>query len=469
MSVDYFALLKRFEGRKVCLTLHGPSSLVGYLKELHPDCVRLSQAHLVSDLDLSGSSGAMSTADGAHGGLFRETLVHLNQVVAVSCLDDTPEPDPDACSDLSLDGIDAPLQKLLITPVQIRLGKQLEASFPAGAEAELQEGVETLRQKMAAELGVMIPEVGVSGDSSLPEKSALLLIRGVTAARWQFDFEKVVALEGPEVTKNLPGKRTPRNVFGAGGVWIRRVWREQAELYGYHVLGTGEILCGYLAQVLRLRAADLFGRQELELVLDQARRRSPALVLEAVPEAVSYPYLHKILRGLLREGAPIGDIETILETLLEAHGQNLPLEDGLERVRLALSGLLCERLRDSEGVLHAVLLDPTLEAHLEKQLRTAAAGAKLELSSAQVEYLWSSFHTKLVELSESGRPEVIVTQPKLRHPLRKLLASRLPQCSVLSRAEITAETALAGCGDVPPGKLFDAASRVKPARADLTT
>lgn len=460
MSMDYFALLKRFEGRRICLTLHGPSSLVGVLRELHHDCVRLSCAALVNDLDLAMPGGPCG--EEAPPGPFRETLVHLNQVVAVSCLDDIPTDLPPTLDEPLESGLEQPL---LITPLQLRLGRHAAAWFDPDRRRELAGELNSVRRKLAADLGVMVPELDIDSEPNLADWAAVLLIRGVTAARWQIDLERLVALEGTGITKPLAGKPVPRGVFGSAGVWIRRVRREQAEVFGYRVLGPGEILAGQIAQVLRLRSADLFGRQELELVLDQARERFPALVAETVPEVASHAYLHKVLRGLLREGVPVSDFEAILEALAECRGHNLSPEEAVERVRPALAGLLCERLRDGDGVLHAVLLETELEARLERHLRTTNGTAKLELAATQLEYLWASFRTKLLELAELGRPEVVVTEPKLRGALRKALAARLPGCVVLAKTEITAETALAGIGEVPLGKLFEP-PRSKPARAD---
>ena len=60
----------------------------------------------------------------------------------------------------------------------------------------------------------------------------------------------------------------------------------------------------------------------------------------------SYATLEKVLRSLLKEGVPIKDLGTILETLVDALGQGRDVDAATEQVRGALARTITRRFCD---------------------------------------------------------------------------------------------------------------------------
>ena len=93
-------------------------------------------------------------------------------------------------------------------------------------------------------------------------------------------------------------------------------------------------------------------------ILEELREKSPALVDEFVPHQVKVGQLLKVLKDLLLEGVSIRDIETILESVGGSLAENLRHEMVLREVRRSLSRALANSRLDTDGRLHAIVLDP---------------------------------------------------------------------------------------------------------------
>ena len=58
--------------------------------------------------------------------------------------------------------------------------------------------------------------------------------------------------------------------------------------------------------------------QGFPLLIDNLKGQSPELVEEAIPAVISYGGFQKVLTNLLKEGIPIKDLETIIETIVDS-------------------------------------------------------------------------------------------------------------------------------------------------------
>ncbi len=76
--------------------------------------------------------------------------------------------------------------------------------------------------------------------------------------------------------------------------------------------------------------------------------------------------LHRVLILLLEEHVPISNLTRILECLAN-HAPTLkdPVEL-TERVRGELGRIICDRFRDNQAKLAAIVLDPRVEAELRR-------------------------------------------------------------------------------------------------------
>lgn len=131
-----------------------------------------------------------------------------------------------------------------------------------------------------------------------------MLIRG---AGWQL------------TTVPLPGRYGEATVdpaFGLNAIWIESALKEQAQIQGYTVVEASTVVATHLNHLISQHAAELFGRQEAQQLLDRVARDAKADG-RSRSGVVTLTTLHKVLQNLLDEKVPIRDMRTILETLAE--------------------------------------------------------------------------------------------------------------------------------------------------------
>ena len=69
-----------------------------------------------------------------------------------------------------------------------------------------------------------------------------------------------------------------------------------------------------LSEVIRQHAFELITRQEVIHLVENVKKTAPELVEEAFPGLIPYGLFQRILTSLLKEGVPVKDLETIIET-----------------------------------------------------------------------------------------------------------------------------------------------------------
>ena len=73
----------------------------------------------------------------------------------------------------------------------------------------------------------------------------------------------------------------------------------------------------HLNHLIQTHTAELLGRQEVQLLLDQISKTSPKLTEDLVPKVLTLATLQKVLQNLLEEEVPIRDMRTILDVIAE--------------------------------------------------------------------------------------------------------------------------------------------------------
>lgn len=190
-------------------------------------------------------------------------------------------------------------------------------------------------------------------------------------------------------------------------------------------------IAGELATLVRAHATELIGLQQTQQLLDALARTAPALVSAVVPRPVSLPLLTAVLRGLLAERVSIRPLAHILEAMAHLPPDTTPAR-ALEHVRLSLrrhilaviatEGVLVvhpvdfmieDAIRDSAGPNGAGVLPPDLARDITRAVRSATSAGR------------------------AGG--VLLVQPDVRAPLRRLLEAELPHVPVLSYPELVPE------------------------------
>ena len=309
--------------------------------------------------------------------------------------------------------------------------------------------IANMRAHVAAEYGLILPEMRLTDDASLPPGEYVVRIQGVIQARDRLRPDLMLALGGPDLPETAAGEDVKEPVYGAAARWIGRDSMEEATLAGVTVVTPAEVLATHLLEVVKRNFSRLFGLKALRRLLDELTAVSdPArgeanrrLFDELIPDKVPVDLLLAVLRLLLDERVSIRNLPLILESIAEIRTSALPPETVCEHVRQRLGFQIVADLRRGDGTVPLVQLatdwEDTFTAH---EIEGDRGQSDVALPPDEFNRLANAVAEKLSQAGESGTYPGIVTTVKRRRFLRTVLSAKGIGNPVLSFEELGAET-----------------------------
>ncbi len=417
------------------------SDVVGQLFR-HPIAMYLSAAFLIS-LSFTGLPVApMLTLGLCLGGigLFLQTTQKNDSVKQEHEQQEqeqqeaTPEPSPE--------------DHLHVNPMELDLGLGLLILADPARGGDMLDRVTRVRDRIAQDLGIIMPKVRVRDNMRLKQNEYQVKIRSVPVAWGEVQPDKLLAINTGLASGEIQGIDTIEPAFNRPAKWIEPMHRERAEMLGYSVVEPSAVVVTHLTEIVREHSGELLSRQQVHELLDHLKESSPMVVEELIPDVLRASQVHQVLENLLSERIPIRDLESILETLSDYADRTKDLAILTEYVRHTLARTICQQYRDSNRTLHVITLDPKLEDILAAGFEFGERGMIIKLSSQVSETVTLGIATQLERLVKSGRPPVIICSPQVRAGLKQITSSALPKLAVMSLNEITRDTQVEAHGQV---------------------
>jgi flagellar biosynthesis protein FlhA len=329
---------------------------------------------------------------------------------------------------------------LAVDALELEVGYALVPLVDEAQQGDLLQRIALVRKQVAVELGIVVPPIRIRDNIQLPSTEYRIRVRGAQVARGEVMPRYLMALNTTGGAEPIEGIPTTDPSFGIPAVWIAPERRSEAEAGGYRVVEPQTVLATHLMEAVKHQAGDLLGRQETKELLDSVKQHNAALVEEVVPGRLSLGAVHRVLQRLLREGIPIRDMVTILETLSDASEQSKDVEALTEQVRRALSKVIARLHQDADGTVRGITMGPRLEASLLTLFSPRSPRAGIEaLAPDDLTGVLTSLHDAIrIHQRESGPPPLI-TSPALRVGVRRLVEPVMPLLSVLSLGELPPE------------------------------
>ncbi|MGL4415160.1 flagellar biosynthesis protein FlhA [Roseinatronobacter monicus] len=319
--------------------------------------------------------------------------------------------------------------------------------------------ISNIRAHVAREFGLILPEIRLTDDATLPEGTYAILIHGVEQARDQLRPNKLLALVQDEATFNITGENVKEPVYQAPARWIDPARQEDATLSGTTVVSPVEVLATHLLEVLKSNFARLLTFKSLHRVLDALTSMSDTSRAEAnkrllndlIPDKVPVELLLGVLRLLLDERVSIRNIPLILEAMSEVRTLLQGPDAVCEHVRQRLGFQLVAPLKRADGTLPLIQLAPDWEEVFSTYQMTGEFGASdVALPPEEFTRLTDQIARTLAELAKNGISPALVTSARRRRFLRTALSAKGLSASVLSYEEIGLEARPALVGTIAP-------------------
>ena len=336
---------------------------------------------------------------------------------------------------------------LHVDPLELEIGFRLIGLADPSRGGDLLGRLKTVRQRVAREMGLIVPQVRIHDEIGLPPNEYRVKIRGTIVGQGITYTGRLLAVPPAGLVTRPDGRDGVDPLTGQPAVWIHADGREVAELAGCRLYESTAVVANHFGEIVANHADELLTREQVERLLDRVRTTAPTLAGEVVPGLLRAGELQRVLQNLLRERVSIRDLEAILETLAVHAGKTKDIDLWTEQVRVSLARQITETYKGPDGRLRVVTLARPLEMRLAaaSQAETRPADA---LGDDTTKSIVRAVAVAVSTLVDNGYPPVIITTPGARAVLKDLTRADLPRLVVLSQREIPRDTPVEILGSV---------------------
>jgi flagellar biosynthesis protein FlhA len=327
------------------------------------------------------------------------------------------------------------LNLLQVEQMELEFGYGLIPMVDRSLGGDLLDRIVMIRRQCAIDLGIVVPSIRLRDNVRLNTNEYILKIQGEEVARGEVMADHYLAINSEGGKETISGIETVEPTFGLPALWITKKQREKAEMLGYTTIDPPSVITTHLIEVIKKHAFELMNRQQAQMLVENLAKQQPTLVEEVVPKMYSYGEVQKILVGLLREGIPIKNLATILETMADNAQLGHNMDEMLEKVRQSLSRVITGRFLsgDDAGI---VTLDAGVEQLIAEHTRKTDSGRMTILEPAQMKQLLVNTKSVSDQITMQGKKTVVLTSPVIRPNFKRLIEQSLPDVIVLSYAEV---------------------------------
>lgn len=322
-------------------------------------------------------------------------------------------------------------------PVSVGLLVHLGAGLQ-GLRPEVTAGLEAAQESLAARLGIPVPPLRLSPPAAgVADMAYRVDVDGVPSLAGEVDPLSVFVEDAPDALDELSvaWRRGP-GPFGADSLVVAAGDARGVREAGLTVVDAVQQVCREAERALLGYARRFVGIQETQLLLRAAEAHYPELVREAT-RACPLPVLTDVLRQLVEDQVPLGNMRQILDTILE-WGSREPGSAMLAgHIRVALRRQICHSWSAGGKTLNALVVEGALELVLRPRIPATIQGDLLDGPAAK--RLVDSARSQLASCHRRGRSAVVLVAPDLRRHLRKLLRQHGLDTPVMTYDEIAPE------------------------------
>jgi len=303
----------------------------------------------------------------------------------------------------------------------------------------LLDNITSMRKKMASELGIVVPPIRIRDNISLKPNNYLVKVKGAEVAKGEIMIDRFLAMNPGDVSERVSGFDTVEPTFGLPAVWITSADKDRAQVAGYTVVDPSSVIITHITEVIREHAADLLGRQEVKLLIENIKKHYPAVVEELTPALMGLGDIQKVLHNLLKERVPIRNLVTILETLADNIKSNKNIDSLTTYCRQGLARIITKTYQTPKGIIAAITLDPALEQRIADSIQYAEQGAFTSLDPVFIQKMFELISVEMEKMTSQGYQPLILCSSSVRPHFKKLTARSFPNLIVLAYNEVVAD------------------------------
>ena len=346
--------------------------------------------------------------------------------------------------------IDNVFKLLNVEPIEMEFGYSLLRLVDEKSGGNFIERVVIFRKQFALDMGMVIPSVRMTDNPEINPNMYIIKIKGEEVARGEILVDHYLALDSGDVTQQIEGIDTVEPAFGLPAKWISEDKKIMADVAGYTLIDPFSVMITHWSEIMKRYAYELLSRQDVNTMLDNIKKTNPIVVDDLIPKVISVGYLQKILANLLKEGIPIRDLETILETIGD-HANVLKDTDIItEYVRQSLKRTITHRFSEANS-LRVITLDTQIEDMIVSSVKKSDQGSYLAMSPDLIQRIVAASNQEIDKIKDVIPTVIILTSPVVRIYYKKLTEQFIPNITVLSYSEIDSTAQIQAIGNISLG------------------
>lgn len=343
--------------------------------------------------------------------------------------------------------IDNVFKILNVEPIEMEFGYSLLRLVDEKSGGNFIERVVIFRKQFAMDMGMVIPSVRMTDNPEINPNQYIIKIRGEEVARGEILVDHYLALDSGEVTAAVDGIDTVEPAFGLPAKWISEDKKIMADVAGYTLIDPVSVMITHWSEIMKRYAHELLSRQDVNTMVDNVKKTNPIIVDDLIPKVISVGYLQKVLSNLLKEGIPIRDLETILETLGDHSNVLKDVDIVTEYVRQALKRTITHRFAEANS-LRVITLDTQIEDMIVSSVKKNEQGSYLAMAPDMIQHIVNVTNNEIDKIKDVIPVVIILTSPVVRIYFKKLTDQFIPDLTVLSYSEIDSTAQIQAIGNI---------------------
>ena len=323
-----------------------------------------------------------------------------------------------------------------VEAMEVEIGYGLIPLADESSGGDLLQRIASVRRQCAIEMGIVVQPIRIRDNLQLKTNEYIIKIRGTKVVSSELMPSMLLCMDPTGENSDLPGIKTIEPTFDLPAVWINKDQREDAEIKGLTVVDPTTVMVTHLTETIKNHSYELLGRQEVKLIVDNAKEKYSAVVEELIPDLLTIGELQKVLQNLLREKVPIKDIVTIMESLADNARNTRDLEVLTEYVRFSLSRTICNTVVDENRTINVVTLDPVIEDIVANNIQKSVQGSFPTVDPDTTTKILGAIKDTVESVYFYNNQPIILVSPNIRPVFRKLIEMVFPQIMIISLNEV---------------------------------
>lgn len=325
---------------------------------------------------------------------------------------------------------------LKVDPTRIELGYSLLGLANQKGSNSLPDKIKMFRQKIATEMGFIIPSVRLQDNLQIQPQEYIIYIKDVELGRGELRPTQFLTMDPGGNNIMLDGEATKDPTFGIPAMWIKEDLKNEAEEKGYTVVDACTVLMRHFGEVIKENISEILSYQDTKELIDTLEKDQEKLVKDLIPDKVSIGTIQRVLQNILWEKVAVRDLPTILESIAEMMPSGANVTQVTEHVRGQLARQICSDYVNDEGILPVIHLSAGWQQIFQDAIIKDGDISQLAITPTDLQNFIQKVREAFDKHTTPMESPVLLTSAHVRPYVRSIIERFKPMTPVLSQNEI---------------------------------